>query len=118
MSRKSAQKKSEQRIKGEIACTARSGGETSDLSQHPFTKLSVPIRDGISDMQGIGLGFRMGMLSVGDKNGERGSLSTGTGLGSDAIILEWRGRRAVIRGRDLFKAWVATFAPEDVERMP
>ena len=51
------------------------------------------------------------MLTIGDDEPEVGSVSTGAGLGSDAIILHWRDRRAVIFGRDLFKAWVATFAP-------
>jgi hypothetical protein len=49
--------------------------------------------------------------------GNHGSVATGTGLGSDAIVLEWKGRRARIRGRDLLKVWVATWAPDDAVRM-
>ena len=62
----------------------------------------------------------MEMLSVGDKDDEaRGSVVTGSGLGSDSILLEWRGRGAIVRGSDLLKAWMATWAPEDdAKRLP
>lgn len=116
------------RIKGELSVTvsrSRSGGvltaqsstgESSNARDVEAMPLTVPIHDNITVMQSIGLGFRMAMLHIGDD--EADGVATGTGLGSDAIQLQWRGRRAVVFGRDLFKAWVATFAPEDAERMP
>jgi hypothetical protein len=108
------------RVKGEIIVTASRGkGESCDARDVPSTPVVIPVHDNISTMQSIGLGFRMQMLSIGEEmTPERGSVATGTGLGSDAIQLEWRGRKAVVFGRDLFKAWVATFAPDDVARMP
>jgi hypothetical protein len=79
--------------------------------------LPVPIRDGASVGESIACGFRQNMLEISDGDEKLGSLDTGAGLGSDAILMEWRGRRAILRGRELLKAWVATFAPDDAERM-
>jgi len=81
------------------------------------TMLAVPIRDELTGGESIALGYRQMLVSCGDKK-EIGSVSTGAGLGTDFIILEWRGRNATIRGSELLKAWVATFAPEDAEAMP
>jgi hypothetical protein len=59
------------------------------------------------------------MLSLGDKDDPaHGSVVTGSGCGSDAIVLSWRGRGAIVRGKDLIRAWVSTWAPEDAKRMP
>ena len=82
-------------------------------------QLQVPTHDDLTGAEMLIGGLRQEMLSVGDpKTEEHGSLMTGAGLGSDVFHLEWRGRKAIIFGRDLFKAWVATFAPEDAKRMP
>jgi len=60
------------------------------------------------------LGFRQNMLEI--KN--HGGVDTGTGLGSDFILLRWRDRQALVRGSELLRAWVATFAPKDAKRFP
>jgi hypothetical protein len=82
-------------------------------------QLTIPVHDDLDTGEMLVGGFRQEMISVGEKGTEAyGTLMTGTGLGSDVIHMEWRGRKALLFGRDLFKAWVATFAPEDAERMP
>jgi hypothetical protein len=61
----------------------------------------------------------MEMLAIGDRDDEaRGRVVTGSGCGSDAILLEWKGRAALVRGRDLLKAWMSQWAPEDAARLP
>ena len=44
--------------------------------------------------------------------------ATSAGIGSDFITLTWNDRRAVVRGIDLLRAWVATFSPEDAAKFP
>lgn len=73
----------------------------------------VPVRDIENASEAIALGFRQSMLELGP-----GSVSTGAGLGTDWIILEWDGKTVVVRGSELLKAWVSTFAPEDAARFP
>lgn len=85
----------------------------------PPVKLEIPIHDGLDDAEMMIGGFRQEMISVGDPNTEEhGYVMTGAGLGSDVIHMEWRGRKAIVFGRALFKAWVETFAPEDAKRLP
>ena len=82
-------------------------------------QLTVPVHDDLDSAEMLIGGFRQEMISMGTKGTEEyGTLMTGAGLGSDVFHLEWRGRKAIIFGRALFKAWVATFAPEDAKRMP
>lgn len=45
-------------------------------------------------------------------------MSTGAGCGTDAIILEWEGHSAVLRGRDLLRVFVGTVDPAAAERLP
>ena len=80
------------------------------------TKLTIPIRDELSDLEGVALGLRQEMFSVGEPT--CGSVTCGAGYGTDFIILEWNGRRAVVRGSELFKAWVKTFDPKNAARLP
>ncbi len=99
---------------------SKSGKVTSVSSESVAAKtpdgtLTIPLRE-LSDVESLACGLRQEMLSIGDKEA-KGTLCTGTGLGSDFILLEWRGRKAVVLGRDLFRLWVATFAPDDAKRM-
>lgn len=91
---------------------ARSGDRTvshADIeARDPTGHLSVPFRE-IDGLDNLALGLRMGMLDVGNLGG----VSTGGGCGSDYIILEWRGRHLLIRGSDLLRSWVATWADDD-----
>ena len=105
---------------GQVSVTAVSRkGESGDAMDVKSTPLTVRMRDNISVLQGIGLGLRQSMIELGDKHEpEHGGVMTGAGCGSDAIILEWKGRHAVVYGRDLIRAWVMTFAPEDAVRIP
>lgn len=87
---------------------------TADLSV-PYSELEGP--------EGIALGFRVEMFTLGDgQNG--GSVLTGSGFGTDFIILQWddesKGikREAYVRGLDLLRAWVKTFAPDEIEKFP
>jgi hypothetical protein len=91
----------------------QSASTGSVIAKKP-TALVIPIRE-LKGMESIALGFRMEMLSMGK---DLGSVATGTGLGSDFINLKWRKREACIRGSELLKAWVQTFAPEDAARFP
>jgi hypothetical protein len=106
------------RIKGELVTRVETGsGESDNARDVTPTSLAVALHDNLTSIQVIALGFRQEMLSIGQKPGPTGGVSTGAGFGSGAILLEWNGRKAVLYGQDLFKAWVATFAPEDAERM-
>jgi hypothetical protein len=90
---------------------------TADVIALEPAKLLVPIREPISVEQSIVLGFRQEMLTIGP-----GSVAVGAGLGTDFIQLDWGegddGHRAVIRGSEVLKAWVATFDPNEAARFP
>lgn len=88
---------------------------TSSLIDQEPGALEVPIRELAEDgAGGIALGFRQEMLGVEGM----GSVCTGAGLGTDFIILEWKGRTAFVRGSELLKSWVSTFAPDDAAQFP
>lgn len=86
---------------------------THDVTSRKPTRLDIPIRE-LSGLDVVVLGFRANMLEM----GEHGGVDTGTGLGSDFILLRWGERKAVVRGSELLRAWVATFAPKDAMRFP
>lgn len=75
--------------------------------------LTVPIYD-VKEAQGLVFGLRQEMLSM----GKTGRVATGSGLGTDYIILEWGEHQAVLRGSEILKAWVETFSPKDAARFP
>lgn len=79
------------------------------------TRLNIPIRK-LEEGEGLVLGFRQEMIAMG-KGEHGGSVMTGSGLGTDFIILQWGDREAVVRGSELLRAWVATFS-KDSERFP
>lgn len=87
---------------------------TESVLAKPVTGLTIPVRTIDNPAEGMVLGFRQNMLEI----GKRGSVDTGGGMGSDFIILEWDDRKALVRGSELLRAWVATFAPEDAARFP
>lgn len=87
------------------------------LGKEPVVTVDVPIKD-IEDVEGIALGFRQEMFNLSDDDKVLGGMATGAGWGTDVILLEWGKKKAVVSGRSLLKAWVATFAPKDAERMP
>jgi hypothetical protein len=91
---------------------------TGSVCDKPTTPLTVPMRDSLSDMESLALGFRMEMLSLSDGGEEKGAVLTGAGLGTNFIILQWGKRTAVVRGSEMLKAWVQTFAPEEAARLP
>lgn len=96
--------------------TAKKAGKritTQDILDRDPSELSVPIRGVHSVAESICLGLRQAMLDIED----HGGVATGTGLGTDFIILKWNDRQAVLRGSEILRAWVATFAPEDAARM-
>lgn len=100
------------------AATSDGGSaSTGSVIAKPTKSLVVLIRDNLTDVESMCLGFRMGMLEVGDDK-HKGAVLTGTGCGSDFIILEWQGRTAILRGSEVLKAWVATFDPENAARLP
>lgn len=86
---------------------------TQDVLDREPESLTVPIREVMGTLESMVLGLRQSMLDVEDNGG----VSTGAGLGSDFIILRWGDRQALVRGSELLRAWVATFAPEDAERL-
>jgi hypothetical protein len=57
------------------------------------------------------------MIELGEGN-ERGAVDVTAGLGGDAIILRWRDRTAVVRGLDLLRSWMETWAVDDAKRLP
>lgn len=64
---------------------------------------------------GVVFRLRQSMLDIGN---DLGSVTCGAGLGGDFIELSWKGRTSVLYGRDLLKAWVATFEPDAAEHIP
>jgi hypothetical protein len=87
---------------------------TSEVLAKEPGELTIPIRTIEETGEAIVLGFRQSMLTIGDI----GSVEVGAGLGTDFIQLKWDGKTALVRGSELLKAWVATFAPEEAERFP
>ena len=105
------------RVEGELMCEAVSDGKRmtrAALYAKQSSPLTVPVRE-LVDGEGIVLGFRQDMLSLSGAKGRVGGVETGAGLGTDAIVLTWKGRKVVIRGVELLRAWVETFAPEDAK---
>jgi hypothetical protein len=104
-----------------MRASASSGGKsvrTEDvLKRPPAGTLPVPYRD-VAEAEGLTLGFRQEMIGVGDpKKPDHGGVTCGAGCGTDFIILEWKGKTALVRGGELFRAWVATFDPESAGKM-
>lgn len=98
-----------------IRSAARVGGKTMTqdrVLERAVRPLTVPARV-LLENELLVLGFRMEMLTVGD-----GSVSTGTGLGTDFIILEWKGRRLLLRGSELLRAFVAEVDPKAALQFP
>lgn len=89
----------------------------STLNKPTSGTVDVPIKT-IDDAESISLGYRQEMFSLAVGNREVGSVCTGAGYGTDAVILRWGDRSVVIKGRDLLRAWVVTFAPDEAERIP
>ncbi len=98
----------------DMPVTEKTRVTTYNLLDRTPDRLDIPIRAINGAGEGIALGLRQEMLSMGDV----GAVLTGTGLGSDAIILKWGDRQALVRGSELLRAWVSTFAPEDADRFP
>lgn len=81
---------------------------TKDVLKRKPKKLEIPVRELKEVGESLVLGFRQEMLTAGDI----GRVDTGTGLGTDFIILEWKSKKLLIRGGELLKSWVATFDPK------
>lgn len=108
------------RPKGSLETTVVSGPRvsSSDLrSRERAGVLPVPFAE-VGDREGIALGFRQGMLELTAGDGTGGGVTSGGGMGSDFIVLDWNGRMAYVRGIDLLRAWVASFDPEEAARFP
>lgn len=101
-----------------ITASSRSVATTEGLiARAPDGKMSIPFKR-IGDLEGITVGFRQDMLTLSDENGIVGEVSTGAGLGTDFILIQWKDHQIVIRGLDLLKALVKDTAPDDLERLP
>ena len=102
--------------------TASHDGKTASTesvnAKKPTRRMSVPVIE-LDPLETIALGFRQDMFDITDQSGKTlGQMSTGSGYGTDAIILRWGDRHALIRGRDLFRIWVRRFDPEAAKRLP
>jgi hypothetical protein len=106
--------------------SAQSGDDKADSESLATAQrsgdLPVPFRN-LEGVEGIAAGFRVDMFDLDDGAGHGGSMATGSGFGSDYIIMDWTDKNGVshhglVRGLDILRAWVATFAPEDVEAFP
>lgn len=78
-----------------------------------MSKITVPLLDPPKFY-----GLRQAMITLEDGGERIGGVDTGAGLGSDTVLLSWRDRAVYVRGRDLLRAWVETFAPDEAERIP
>jgi hypothetical protein len=88
------------------------------LGKQRTSDLAVPYAY-ISTVESIACGFRAQMFDLeGDDGSVIGSVQTGTGMGTDFITLNWGEHKAVVRGIDLLRAWVATFDPDGAAQMP
>lgn len=100
--------------------TAMSRGKTvrtRDVKRKkPSQTLAVPLRN-LEEGEALACGFRQNLFELGEKD-DGGGVDTGTGLGTDFIILRWKGKWALVRGLDLLKSWVETFCSEDAARFP
>lgn len=99
--------------------TASSNGQSfssKDILKRTPSSLLIPTREIKPGPEGITLGFRQEMLSFDDERGE-GSLTSGAGCGNDYLILTWRPEKGdeakcLIRGSEVYKAWMGTIDPE------
>lgn len=108
--------RSEETLGRSAAASTEGGGSktTQDVLDKDSETLCVPIRTIDDNSEGIVMGFRQQMVDIEGLGG----VATGAGLGTDFIQLQWGDRSAVIRGSDLLRTWVATFAPDDAARFP
>lgn len=90
-----------------VECPTKTREETPKTPK----KLTVPL---YALEKNAFAGLRSEMLSM----GEYGGVQTGSGLGSDAIWLEWKGAYYYVRGAELLKALVRCIDPESCERFP
>lgn len=87
---------------------------TGTVVRKPETgTLEVAFRE-LEGAEGIAMGFRQQMFDLGG----RGGVSTGAGMGTEFILLEWGEKQVMVRGLDLLRAWVAQIDPEAVKRFP
>lgn len=102
----------------QMETAASTGGKsftTRGLLGKKPSPLTVPIRPVDPDGEGLVIGFRQGMLTMG-KDGKAGEVNTG--VGTDIIELRWGDRQVVLRGSEILRAWVATFSQEDADNFP
>jgi hypothetical protein len=99
----------------------------SEATMHRFIEFAtaVALDNTLQQERGTGfaLGYRAEMFELSDGQGHGGAVATGSGFGSDFIVMDWtdaKGQRhaGVVRGLDLLRAWVATFAPEEAKDFP
>lgn len=77
----------------------------------PMTKLEV--------LESIALGFRENLFDLVDDEGEViGSMACTAIGGGDALIVKFGEHSALVRGRDLFAAWVRQVDPEGAKTLP
>lgn len=62
--------------------------------------------------------MRVSMFTLGEGENVIGELATGAGFYSDAIVMTWKGSHRLVRGLDLFRAWVETIDPEGAKQIP
>ena len=79
----------------------------------PVRPLTVPVRELDAD-EVLTLGFRQEMLTM----GEDGEVATGTGLGTDFILLRWGKKQLLVRGSELLRACVREIKPGAADRFP
>lgn len=105
---------------GRMKVSAASGGKTITTGEVLKKPVAGEIPVGYRDLVGsesLVMGFRQEMFSVGSGK-ESGGVDCGAGCGTDFIILKWKDRTALVRGVELFRAWVKTFDPDAAKRIP
>lgn len=84
----------------------------------PTGDLTVPLTE-IPSNTASSMGFRESMFEyVEDDGTEVGSMTTTSIAGGDSLIMRYGERHAVVRGRDLFAAWVRQVDPEGAKQLP
>lgn len=83
-------------------------------ADHP--QVPVQVIEAQEPLESLCFGLRTLAATLGEPDDPVGSIAFGAG--SELVILHWKGRSAAVRGRDLLRAWAATFDPASAEEIP
>lgn len=105
-------------ISTEVTSGGRSASNRSVNAKPPTGELTIPLTD-LEGVESMALGFREELFElVGDDNKRLGNMTCTAIGGGDALIMTWGEKKAFVRGRDLFAAWLRQIDPEGAKKLP